>query len=358
MKTTRCLLIIFLAVLSACSNTKKYSEAEKYVLNNAAYTNLNNRVKVSEEEVKRNIENEKFDEMELLVAKAKADFNRDISFEWEFLSAYESIIPINTVSSLSYDADIKHFNHWIEQKKSPPSYAFRGMYYSGIAYKYRGTGFISKVSKSDLQNAEKYWALAISDFETALEMDQSLLPVYIAMIKIKASQGVSLDEIVNQALRNIPQSYYIRQNYIEYLQPKWGYSYNTAQQFIDESQIYAEKNYRIWGLRGIPYAAKAYNCLVTDENYDCAIKNYNNALQYGIKSSWLSYLAYSYYLKQDYHSSLINIKKMADYLPDNKDIEYLINALEIEISNASLPEGTRKQPPITALGLSDFSKDW
>lgn len=124
-------------------------------------------------------------------------------------------------------------------------------------------------------------------------------------------------EAIKKALANVPHAYALRMNFVEYLQPKWGGTYEDANRFVEDAQKYGSLNPRIWSMKGCVPSMEAYQAMLNGQ-FPLAIEKYSVALKSGDRLSWLKGKAYSQYMIGDYKGAIESMSKVGSYFPDNE----------------------------------------
>jgi tetratricopeptide (TPR) repeat protein len=99
----------------------------------------------------------------------------------------------------------------------------------------------------------KFFDAAVADLEAALKLDPNSIVAYRQMIDMVGGPGsdaASARKFLDKALKAQPNSFILREAYMQNLLPRWGGSYDAMAKFAAESAPYAAKNPRINALRG------------------------------------------------------------------------------------------------------------
>jgi len=138
--------------------------------------------------------------------------------------------------------------------------------------------------------------LADRDALQLLNRRPDFLPAYTLLIAHAALQARDDDKLLylNQSIENKVENYTVRQTYTYYLQPKWGGSWETAQEFAEQAQDQAGHNPLLEDLASYVYRMQA-------EQLDK--KDMELALSYYQKSADIYPSHLSYYGMAKLHSS-------------------------------------------------------
>jgi len=254
----------------------------------------------SEKELKQYLAAQQYHELESILRDLDRKTRQDIVWENAYLSAVWKFHPDNGF-------DVRQLDQWVSETRSAWSYLARGTYYNGAAWNARGNAYASKTSQHQMQEFHRLQGLAYQDLITARDKDRDLLPIYSALMSVSTTQKqVSEKEVLEQAIEANPAGYYYRYAYLQNLLPKWGGSYGEMAKFAEDTSPYYALNPRLWLLQGFVAAEKAHPNAHNDSNNAC-IQLYNEALQFGAHSDWLSHRAFCLSNKGDQESALKDI---------------------------------------------------
>lgn len=358
--------ILFFSFAVFAEQKDQYTEAQKYKMVNDALAKAVSANDLSSTALEALIQQKNFNELEKLLANIENNYKKEPSvYEGNLIRSFESFAHID---NKNYEMTLVNFNQWVTAKKSYFAYAARGYYILGEASRYRGQNYISQTSKENLSKARALWNLALDDLRISIKLNPEFIPAYDQILQISRSNGDSVleKETIAKVLKLAPQSYYIRSNYVEFLQPKWGGTYEEANKFIQDAQIYGSRNPQIWRLRGFVASAQAYQYQL-DGNFTEAIKMYSEALKYGDRLYWLSNQAFNYYRLANFDAAIENVKRITNYLPNEEKAKafHLVQIMKTESqkfkkqSFGDLHNRRESQTQIPqSLGWSDFSVLW
>jgi tetratricopeptide (TPR) repeat protein len=319
MKTFVFLFSALLFICSAChAESAKLSSNEKVLLANKWLLDSYSITDISVEKLGILLASENFTEIENILSKTEQKFKIDVRYELNLIRAYEAFSRIAEQDATH--SSLAHFEKWISQSKSYIPHAAMGFYYAGLAGKARGNKYIGQIPEKNLVIARSFWTKSMSSLNKSISINDKFLPSYDGIIVVGMASGnrEAAEKAISSALSNTPEAFYIRVNYIEYLQPKWGGTYEDANKFINAAQKYGEKNPRIWTLRGLVPAMQADQCQL-DGKYAMSISKYTEALKYGDKPSWIRGKAFGQYMISDYKGAIESMNRASKYLnPDQK----------------------------------------
>jgi tetratricopeptide (TPR) repeat protein len=138
-------------------------------------------------------------------------------------------------------------------------------------------------------------AAAERDYRSALAQRPRLLPVYSYLIDIAQKRGdqQTARAVLEEALRQDPGAFFIRDAYIGMLQPKWGGSWEAMEHFAQSAQAHVDKNPHLVTLLGYTPAARAHE-RVLRRDWPGARDLYTEAMRFGREPIWLSMRAKAY----------------------------------------------------------------
>ena len=248
-------------------------------------------------------------------------YQQDIAYESPLQKGYDFIAgDINT--------SMEALDLWVETTGSYVAYAARGMYKSRQGFEARRNKYISETSPASLSSMVEWHRAAISDLQTAVELNPRLAPAWKALIEIAMASPMPFtpDEIYREAVSHDNRSFYLRGQYMHALKPRWGGSYEAMSKFAEEAARDAALNPRVYSLLGMVYADQA-NLHQQREDYVNAEQLYTKALQYGDKLSWLKARATCYHKLNQTAESLADLERVLLYTPGDPTITYQVERM-------------------------------
>lgn len=127
----------------------------------------------------------------------------------------------------------------------------RGNVLNDRAWGIRGADVASKTDKKQLKKAEMLAREAETLLRKASILQPRLVPAYRALMNAEMLAGHSdkIADSFDQAIRQSPHSYYLRNTLINFLEPKWGGTLSDVDWLVEEAQPHAARNPRIALLR-------------------------------------------------------------------------------------------------------------
>jgi tetratricopeptide (TPR) repeat protein len=249
-------------------------------------------------------------------------YQQNVSYESPLQKGFDLFFPGNQVV-------LKYIDAWVEATGSDIAYAARGYYKMAQASSVRGNDYINKVSRENLQAMQRYCNEAASDFQIAVQKNPELTPAWIGLVRIGmiAAMPFSADDMFQEAIKHDRRSFYLRQQYMKSLEPRWGGSYDTMAAFASRCARDADLNPRIWLLLGSIYADQA-NLLSQQGDHPHAAEMYSQALQYGDRLDWLQYRANSLSKYGEYDKAVTDLEKILYYSPDHENATVMMTRIK------------------------------
>ncbi len=268
---------------------------------------------------------EKFEEFEKRSKYYEKQFSKNPLYESPLFKLYNAIDPEN---GNLYEKLIK----WVNTRPSYISYAARGIYKVNQGSLIRGNKFASDTPPENLYGMHLFHQEGKTDLLAAIKLNKRFSPAYCALIVVEMASGniYGTTSIHNLAVRSIPETYYVRYDYLRSLYPKWGGSYELMQEYVDGLDKAAQKNPRIWSLKG-EVAAERGNSAWLDEDYQSAIQYYTEALSYGDRLSFLKYRGRLYMLVGQDALALEDFLKFRKYDDSDRVINAYITSLNAKL---------------------------
>lgn len=299
----------------------------------------------------------KFAEFEELSKKYQDQLATNPRYEYALIQLYDALDSDNKALPPAMD-------EWVKSRPSYMSIGARGIFKEELAYRVRGHGYAKDVTKAAFKKMEDLHREAIADLRTSIKQNAQFVPAYHSLVIIARSSGYQekCKEITDAAVGAVPQTYYVRHEYLTCLTPRWGGSYESMQAFSDSLDSAVALNPRIWNLKGDTAAERGFAAML-DKDYDAAIKYYTEALTYGRNPKYLedrgstynrahqyalaiadmtealSYgetagrlrsRAIAYYNTQQYHAALLDYTRYQKYDSTDKDVNDTVAELKAE----------------------------
>ena len=270
------------------------------------------------------LRSKKYKDLERLLKDIENKFEQEPVYESMLNKSYGIFHPDN--GQLLRDLDA-----WVKNEGSYISYAARGEFFVNSGYAARGEKYIKYTPEDNLIRMSDFFGLAEKDLNLAIELQPSFIPAYIGLISIAKAYGNNgkTKQILQKAIANVPQSYYIRAHFMTSLFPRWGGSFQAMVDFAEESAERVDLNPRLWSFKGAPYAELGRTLLVDYREYQKAIEAFDKALSYGVRTRWLNWRAHSYYMLKQYSKAFEDYKLILKYDPNHGDAIKMIRVLTI-----------------------------
>jgi len=146
------------------------------------------------------------------------DFRNNIKYESRLHSSYSVFGFIDNIS-------IENLNDWVEvNPKSIHAVIARAYYFEKLAWKKRGSKFMSKTSPEQVTDMRKYMLKAISDAEAAIKIAYDITTPYTVLMNAHGAMGQDGLHYYayKRGIERIPGSFILRSVSLAYLEPKWG----------------------------------------------------------------------------------------------------------------------------------------
>lgn len=264
---------------------------------------------------------EKFEEFEKQSKYYEEQISKDPLYESPLFKLYEAL-----------DADSNHLlekmNKWVEKRPSYISYAARGICKANQGWKIRGDKFVSETAPENLLMMHLFHEDGKTDLIAAIELNDRFFPAYSSLIGIEMAKGDidSTKDIHDMAVRSIPETYYVRYDYLRSLQPRWGGSFELMEEYVNTLDKAAKKNPRIWSLKG-ELPAEHGQVAWADSDYVSAIQYFTEALSYCERMSFLKYRGRLYMLTGQDNLALEDFLKYRKYIDADRVVNAYITSL-------------------------------
>ena len=189
-------------------------------------------------------------------------------------------------------ADTAWIQAWVKARpNSPWAHYSAGLRWSDTAWGERGNGWASDVSEAQWKKVHEDEVRARADIKAALKIDPKLAIAWVTLMNIDRSDpGAGLDQVTadfNQGSKQVPTSYLIPDQYEETLEPRWMGSAAMMDDFAQSQLTNLDRNPRFWDLQGDSLADSGC-AACNDYHWDVSLKQYNAALAYADRPSWLA----------------------------------------------------------------------
>jgi hypothetical protein len=225
-----------------------------------------------------------YDELEQLLEQLRQDAARDpATREFALLQAYFAFE--NTESRMREELDA-----WLQVRpESAAALSARSRHRIEAAWDRRGGGYSAEVAKDAMADFERLLGLARQDAEAALAKVPDHPVAWSNLIRATCgTEGASgLTPLIERLQEQAPASYTAHRVVLNFLQPRWGGSYEVMARYAEMAQAERARNARLEVLRGYPHWAAGEDAR-TDKDHAKAVEHYNRALAFGEEPDFLS----------------------------------------------------------------------
>ena len=275
------------------------------------------------QEIKALIEDERFAEFEDLSRNYEERFKTDPKYESPLTKLYTSL---NVGDDLLFE---KKLNKWVATRPSYISYGARGVYREYRGYRARGGNFVRDTPDAQIARMREFHRQAVPDLLAALKDNSRFVPAYVSLIAINRAAGdtLSAEKVLNEAVRWVPETYYVRHAYLKALHPKWGGNYSMMQAYANSLDQAVRLNPRIWSLRAEVPAELGYSAWLS-QDYPEAIKYYTEALRFGDRLEFLKNRGRIFMTTKQYAAARRDFARYLDYSKSDADVHRWMKSLD------------------------------
>lgn len=263
----------------------------------------------------------RFAEFEALSRQYEDRFRTDPKYESALVKLY---------GGLNSDDDLlPQLDAWVATRASYAAHAARGIYRMHRGYRERGSKYTRETPPGQMQLMLHLHRQAVPDLLAALKENGRLAPAYVALIRIQMGAGdtQSAERTLNEAVRRMPETYYVRYEYLVALRPQWGGDYSLMQTYAATLDAAAARNPRIWSLKG-EVAAELGASAWRSRDYAQAIRYYSEALRFGDRLEFLKNRGRLYWEVRDYARAKADFAKYLEYSPSDDAVRGWMKRLE------------------------------
>lgn len=265
---------------------------------------------------------ERFVELEALSMQYEEKFKTDPKYEASLIRLYGALDVEN-------DLLLKKLDTWVAKRPSHISYGARGIHKMYRGYSARGHRFMKDTPPSQIERMMKLHREAITDLLAAIKENGRFAPAYVALIDIIRGSGdsMSAERALTEAVRWIPETYYVRHAYLVALHPRWGGNYSLMQAYANSLDEAARLNPRIWSLKAEVPAELGHSAWLTGD-YPQAIKYYTEALRFGDRLEFLKTRGKVFIATRQYAAARNDFARYLDYSPSDAEVNRLVRSLD------------------------------
>jgi tetratricopeptide (TPR) repeat protein len=309
--TAATLIFLLSAAIAAYPAANSQSMAERATIALKAAIKIKN---PDTNEITNLILREKFEEFEKLSRNYENKFVQEQLYESPLNKLYAALDCKN--ASL-----LAKLDKWVQTRPSYISYGARGVYKVNRGYEIRGCKYINETPPENIARMTQLHQEARSDLLFAIQQNGRLTPAYCALILIEKASGNTegMKNILDTAVRSIPETYYVRYTYLSSLHPRWGGSYEQMQEYAGSLDNDALINPRLWSLKGEVPAERGFTAML-NKDYPQAIRYYTEALSYGGRMSFLKNRGYMYMEVKQYDPALKDFQRYRKYDQSDREV--------------------------------------
>ena len=221
------------------------------------------------------LRNKSFSELETLITDAQEENLADVANERELDLLLESfLVPADWVA--------KSTDEWVSTTASPTAHLARGLHNLAMGWKRRGTAYMSKTGKDQVDGMRYHFSLAVEDFGRVLkeQPDQVHAYCYLMEIMMAFGQDAAFDELYAAAVEVSPHSLIARWYNLTNKLPRWGGSIPQMIEAVKEARSHYEANPKLRVLEG-RVEAELGDQLRSARKYSEAVGKYTSAIEAG-----------------------------------------------------------------------------
>jgi tetratricopeptide (TPR) repeat protein len=232
----------------------------------------------------------------------------------------EQTVDIAFTSFEIFDPDLEtKFALW--SLHNPDSYAVllaRSIYYENLGWNSRGTRYAEDTSEERFAEMYDYFSRAITDLELAIEMNKKLSIAYGRLIQISTvdPELIDQDEILEDGLRAVPSSLFIRYAYMASRVPWWGGSLTEIWFFIERTTRDLPHDPNAKPLEGY-YDFILGRILARDGHHKESLEYFDKALSYGEYPGYRISKGEGYYNLKLYDKARAEFEKVLQRYPQH-----------------------------------------
>lgn len=301
---------------------------------------------------RRLLREEKYAELNALLAGLEVDAEQDVAKEARLFLAYKAFDE----SVSEYE---ENFSKWVSATpKNYQPYLARAEFYYDMAWKARGHKWASETKEEQFDEMNRYLRKASGDLDAALEINNRNMVIYSLLIRIikTGADKEAMVTVLNAAIEKNPATYEVRRVFVYAITPKWGGSYDMMQGFAKYSQQSIGLNPRLSLLLGAAY--REYGSKQSsDHTYSKAIESYTKALNAGESHDVLGDRGETYYRMEEYEKAIADLSRAVELYPEEyshyywrsktyyklEKVEQALEDIEVALMLAPYDENNRGQ---------------
>lgn len=265
---------------------------------------------------------ERFAEFEALSRQYEEKFKTDPKYESPLVKLYTSL-------NVENDLLVGKLDKWVARQPSYISRGARGIHKQYRGYAARGENLVRDTPAAQIARMKELHREAISDLLAAIKENGRFAPAYVALIDIVRGSGntATAEKALTEAVRWIPETYYVRHAYLVALHPRWGGNYSLMQAYASSLDQAAQLNPRIWSLRAEVPAELGYSAWLSGDHRQ-AIKYYTEALSFGDRLEFLKNRGKIFMAAKQYAAARRDFARYLEYRRSDAEVHRLISSLD------------------------------
>lgn len=229
MQIRRALFICFCIFFTSWANAEKNSKQTTVPNDSQIDQSISQGIPHHPQEILTLLHDKKFNELDTLINKTQSLYEQG-ELDERYLWKTQRVFAMDNDPSSEII-----FNSWIE--KFPKSYAARvarGFYYEGNGWRSRGGKYISETPDHRLTQMNTFFGKARANFEEAQKLTNKPIAALTGLLIISSAEGdrVQRDKLLEKVIELSPNALTPRNEYLTFIQPKWGGSHVEMEVFV------------------------------------------------------------------------------------------------------------------------------
>ena len=206
----------------------------------------------------------RYSDIENLVSEYSEKMKSNPLYESPLIKVFNKLAEINVDQEIMLEG----LDKWTSSRPSAISFTASGGYKVLQAHKVRGTDLIDDTPPEAIHEMQFLLSSAKEDLIKSLVYNNKFSPTYAFLIHKEQLSGslVEASKFHDTGIQTMPDSYYIREAYMQALQPSWLGSYAQMEAYtatLDQAPLL---NPRIWSLKGFPDLVRGDSALINGDN--------------------------------------------------------------------------------------------
>lgn len=177
----------------------------------------------------------------------------------------------------------QYTRRWVAARPDDPyANTARGVFLMRSAWGARGSAYIKDVPEASRRQMYKFAVEATVHLRKAIKAEPRLMPAYYHLIDAYTLGGKSewVPAALRAAIRQSPDTYYVRSLAATYLQRKWGGTPQAMDALIDDAKQHVSRNPRL-AMIAVDRDRELGDLATDRKEYKSAMARYRRALAYG-----------------------------------------------------------------------------